>query len=576
MASATACADGPDADSSGQGGRAARLAKSPPKTVIRPFLIPVALLVAAFGYQLGWALFASVPRIVGNITNDDTFLYLEFARNTVASGFPTFDGLHVTNGVQPLWGGALVLLAALFEDKVALLRATLALCAVLNLAAGLALLRAAERLRSRVAVVVVGACWAGYMNGLSPSMMGMENSLHALGAAVLVLALIHMQLRTAKPTAALLMLFGLLLALNAGARLDSAVVSLVLGIVILRRATALGMRWRVAVPLVFGPGALAAGVFYELGEAYFGVGLPVSGAMKIYYAERYLDGAAPWLWPAYVIGAVLKTWLAAPQWLLSRFAWEALQSATLGVVLGVVLLPMAVDFFAPRRAGTSPAADRIASLCRVLAAAVLAYMLVLACGILHFSMEPWYHSWLLIAWIWILCWAVERWAHSAVLPAAGRGVVLAGLGLALAFVQGVGIWRQAGGHDEEELHVARMRMAPWLDANLPAGARVGAWNAGILAYFSDLTLVNLDGLMNSAEYAAWVRSGGDVRESLKRLGIDVIVDYNDKDSTMPMLAELDRRRSFRGLWTWDEVSVLHSCPTGDGRQMYVISLGRGL
>jgi len=41
---------------------------------------------------------------------------------------------------------------------------------------------------------------------------------------------------------------------------------------------------------------------------------------------------------------------------------------------------------------------------------------------------------------------------------------------------------------------------------LPPGTRVGAWNAGYLAYFSDLQVVNLDGLVNAPDFARRVEN----------------------------------------------------------------------
>jgi hypothetical protein len=35
---------------------------------------------------------------------------------------------------------------------------------------------------------------------------------------------------------------------------------------------------------------------------------------------------------------------------------------------------------------------------------------------------------------------------------------------------------------------------------LPEGARIGSWNAGMLGYFSHRAVINLDGLVNDAEY----------------------------------------------------------------------------
>lgn len=538
-------------------------------------IISVALLCGAFVYQLGWCWLASVPQIVGNITNDDTFLYLEFARNTVKFGFPTFDGINETNGAQPLWGGMLVLLASFISDKTMLLRAMLSLCAALNVATGLVLLRGAARLRSRVIAAVVGVCWTCYMLGLSPSMLGMENSLHAFIAAFIILLLIGFYMRSSPPSWRQYFVFGLLLALNAGVRMDSAVISFVLGLAVVHRGAALGTRLRMSFWLVFSPAILAACAYYRLNDAYFGTGLPVSGLMKAFYAQHYLDGNSSWQWPFYVLGAVLKTLFAAPQWLLARFAPEGLESLLLGLALALVLIPLLLRFVAPRLVDRPVADCRLTKLCKVLMAATLIHMVFLSASILHFSIDQWYHSWLLLTWIMVLAWGADRWVHSPVLPHAARTGIMAALVLVLATAQGIAIHRQLTGREANALFETRLEVADWINHNVPRQAELAAWNAGQLAYFTEQPLINLDGLMNSPAYAAFIRAGGDVRMKIDELGIDAVVDYNYDDSSIANHRTWDENRSFRNVWNWEEVSVLHRNRARDGKEFYVLNLPGG-
>jgi hypothetical protein len=48
--------------------------------------------------------------------------------------------------------------------------------------------------------------------------------------------------------------------------------------------------------------------------------------------------------------------------------------------------------------------------------------------------------------------------------------------------------------------------AQWMNANLPTGAIVGSADSGILGYFSNHQVVNLDGLVNSNEFLSAVKS----------------------------------------------------------------------
>ncbi len=535
-------------------------------------LASLGLLGAAFAYQLGWAWLASVPQIVGSVTNDDTFLYLEFARNTVVFGFPTFDGMHVTNGVQPLWAGILVLLAALTDDKVLLLRWLLSVCAVLNVGTGLVLLRVATRLQSRVLAGVVGVCWTWYMLGLKPAMLGMENSLHAFIAALVVLHLAGFLTRSSLPGWRQYLVFGVLLALNAGARLDSAVISLVLGLAVVYRGATLGTRHRTALLCVLGPSLLGAGAYYLFNAAYFGSGLPVSGAMKAYYAQQYFHADDAWQRPLYVLAAVAKPLFDAPQWILAKFAPEGVESWWLGVVLVVVLTPLLLRFAAPRLVDRPTADGPLAKLCRLLLTATLVHMVVLGISILHFAVDAWYHSWLILTWILVLGWGLERWLKSPVLKPGARVGIVTAMVVLLAVTKGIALHRQLTGREAVPLYDARLEVANWINHNLPVETTLAAWNAGQLAYFTDQALINLDGLMNSPEYASFIQAGGDVRQKVDELGVDVVVDYNADDSSIPDHRVWDAEASFRGLWRWDEVVVLHRHRSDDGTEFYVLKL----
>jgi hypothetical protein len=73
----------------------------------------------------------------------------------------------------------------------------------------------------------------------------------------------------------------------------------------------------------------------------------------------------------------------------------------------------------------------------------------------------------------------------------------------------------------------------WLEKRVPPSARIGVFNAGVPAYFSDLKIINLDGLMNNAVADRWRahRFG----EYLQEARIDYIADLE---------VSLDRARKF--------------------------------
>lgn len=67
--------------------------------------------------------------------------------------------------------------------------------------------------------------------------------------------------------------------------------------------------------------------------------------------------------------------------------------------------------------------------------------------------------------------------------------------------------------------------AEWLDENLPAGTRVGSWDAGLIGYATDQPIVNLDGVVNDADWvdAMRTRRAGD---RLREEGVRWIINHS--------------------------------------------------
>ena len=97
--------------------------------------------------------------LLDNLVADDTFLYLQIVRNIADHGVVSFDGIHTTTGLQPLWAILLVPLAIAIEDRVEFVRWVLALSVFLNLAAGLVLVRLAGSLGGRSSELITACLW---------------------------------------------------------------------------------------------------------------------------------------------------------------------------------------------------------------------------------------------------------------------------------------------------------------------------------------------------------------------------------------------------------------------------------
>jgi hypothetical protein len=127
----------------------------------------------------------------------------------------------------------------------------------------------------------------------------------------------------------------------------------------------------------------------------------------------------------------------------------------------------------------------------------------------------------------------------------------------------VGLWLLLGAASstrdlDGNLRLRRFELARWIDANLDPAARIGAWNAGELGYFSHRAVVNLDGLANDREYLAFLRSRRPVGEYLDRAGIAYLADYDAPDLSMPFRFTWDHAVLFRGAIPWSELRVVRA------------------
>lgn len=94
--------------------------------------------------------------------------------------------------------------------------------------------------------------------------------------------------------------------------------------------------------------------------------------------------------------------------------------------------------------------------------------------------------------------------------------------------------------DTRSIQLANQQAAKWIDAHLPEGAVLASWDAGVVGYYSDRPVVNLDGVVNSHEYAEAIAA--DTRDELLRdEGVGFVVNHGRTvDGEDPDIEELVR------------------------------------
>jgi hypothetical protein len=88
--------------------------------------------------------------------------------------------------------------------------------------------------------------------------------------------------------------------------------------------------------------------------------------------------------------------------------------------------------------------------------------------------------------------------------------------------------------------IANQNAGEWISKNLPQTAILGSWDAGVIAYFTSQKIINLDGVVNSIDYARALQTGT-AGELLKKQGITYLANHgivdNGEDKELKQLAD---------------------------------------
>lgn len=511
---------------------------------------------------------------------DDAFYYFKVAANYPRFGFWTFDGIHPTNGVQPLWA---VLLTAVAQALAwigvtgpdALARIFVGLTALMHLGSGLLL----YGVLSRAVSVGTGVAAAGallFPMGIAWSRVwGMENSLYAL-VLLATVGYVHTRFlpQPGQRTAAIV---GVLLGLTALARLNAGfLIPCLLTFVLLR--SSLG-DFRARLTLAFTIGATATAVlapYFAWNLVTTGHLLPVSGAVKVIQTRDFLAAQGVLDIPSYkFFSAIFWRWRQAIEWFITSRALDGLWITGVRLLTDergsyrLILAGLAAVLAVPLTAGRPGVwfrflAERFRRLSQfwyILAfGTVNAVVSILLYPSEVYSTTRWWLAENEIVIVTVvgtaaaaaLGFVAQRWLDRATLVRAGVtgvGALAAGhTAMSLLFyfdgVRQTHEWNQSW--NDQSYHAAR-----WINANLPAGAVVGSWNAGVLGYYAERPVVNLDGLINGFDLLPYLREKR-IGEYIRHEGIEYLSDLYPKIRAMGVAETLPLTELYRSHTDWGD------------------------
>lgn len=427
----------------------------------RRFALALALLVA-FVLSLP----ALLPRAaLANTFYDDAYYYFVIARHLIDTGSFTFDGLHATNGYQPLWLFAIVPLFAVFHDIDAPVRAVVVLQALISGGTAYVIARTLTARIGRAPAGIAAATVVALPTLHLVVASGMESAL-----LLFFLVCIWRQYLTRTETNGLTAL-GILCALSFWTRPESLVAPAVIAVALYRQRR---LDRRRALQLII-PIVIALVGYFLFNELTSGIALPISGLIKSNgEISRRLGGGTVWERLIGSIPAFPLAWaIAAPHpQLASALAWLLIVAASAAAIVYRRRLRRAID-----DAGVG------------LPLVICALFWVAQTALLKIT-APWYGVWLVLATALGLgaLTAGRRWAplvfYAFVLAALARGALHTRRS-----------WRAT-----QLMEADVIDAAVWMKQQLRPNERVGSWNAGLFAYYCGCTVVNLDGLVNDVAF----------------------------------------------------------------------------
>jgi hypothetical protein len=452
-------------------------------------MVMVFLVVAAFSravYELPLAAY------VQDLNVDDSFYYYTIARNFSHGLFSTADGIHLTNGYHPIWAWLLIPVFALVKDPVTALRVAKVEELALLLVATCFAMSAGRTAAWSVWTTAIIPAW---FFGKTIFFRGLEVSAQVATLAALMFLLPCLFMMPKRRT--VWVAVALICAILPWVRLECLAVSIatpaIIWLYMLLRREPVSRR-----SLLLWGAATGGSILYLIyNKILFGTSVPVSGQIKGYWsAMRFAQNGG------YDFFANTFTFLKQD---------KVLAEASL-MCLAIVVLSWLIPTY---RRGTYASNHGIDAFVLVLAAAHAARIAYSIC-FLYISYDvEWYYVPGLLLLVLVVPLAISRGFLLAgiltEIPMLRKHHLESYVGVLALLVSALVVGSATEMHKwhsgwRPDWGSASFEGTQWMNANLPAGTIIGSSDSGVIGYFSQRPVVNLDGLVNSNDFLIAVKS----------------------------------------------------------------------
>ena len=456
-------------------------------------------------------------------TPDDAYYYFAIARNIIQGNGASFDGEHVTNGFHPLWQALITPLWVFGGDTP--IHLALSIGAIFGgITAVLVFLFLYRATQSLLPALLGAGFFALHPQSITDSVNGLESAVSVMLLAALLFALTWIDLSDNSPrsVSSIDVGFGVLCGLLLLARTDMV---FVVGVVLLYVLVRMG-RSRIWRPVAMGATALVLMVpWFAWSLIATGSVLQISGrAGGVYFRDAYIaehgDALSTKISHGFeVVRVIFREDLPQSYFVPATFP----EWATFAVALAGAMLILTA---ALRNRG--PYADAVVALAVI--GVGFALSLVFHGGVRWFT-RTWYYTPAALLGASMLGLAAHglitlvRDAFPAISSTLHRRVAWAAYGaIAVLMLWAYEPYSPTNWAREDEGSLLMHDAGQWLAANTPKDARAGSFNAGIIGYFSERTVVNLDGVVNEGAYHAIAQCR--MTEYVREERLDYVVDFS--------------------------------------------------